>query len=177
MENEEIEEIKLEDIKKEKSFVKELLPYVIILIVVIIIRVYIATPIRVSGPSMQPTLKDKEMLILNKLGKLERFKIVVVNTNKDHLIKRIIGLPGETIRVVNNELYINDVFVEDNYGDGITKNFGPITLEDDEYFVMGDNRENSTDSRIIGPIKESDIMGTTGFRLFPFTKIGNVDKN
>ncbi|MGM9835066.1 MAG: signal peptidase I [Bacilli bacterium] len=171
------EEKKIEKVKEEKGFFREILPYVIILIIVIIIRAYIATPVRVSGPSMQPTLKNKEMLILNKRGNLERFKIVVIKTDRDHLIKRIIALPGEKIEVVNNELYINDEFVEDNYGDGVTKDFGPIELGDNEYFVMGDNREDSTDSRILGPIKEEKIMGTVGFRIFPFTKIGNIDKN
>lgn len=166
---------KVEQEKKEKSFIREILPYVIILITVIVVRVYVMTPVRVSGASMQPTLKDKELLILNKLGKYDRFKIVVINTNNNHLIKRIIGLPGEEIKVLNNELYINGAFVEDNYGDGVTKDFGPIILGDDEYFVMGDNREDSTDSRIIGPIKENSIEGTTQIRLFPLTKIGNID--
>lgn len=160
---------------KEKKFLRDLLPYIAILVVVIFIRTYIATPIKVNGPSMQPTLNGGETMILNKLGKLERFKIVVVNTSNDHLIKRIIGLPGEKIEYRNDKLLINDEEIADNFGDGYTKNFGPVILGEDEYFVMGDNRGNSTDSRDLGPIAKKYITGTTNLKIFPFKEAGKVE--
>lgn len=160
---------------KEKKVLKDLLPYVVILIIVVLVRTYIATPIKVNGPSMQPTLNGGETMILYKLGKLERFKIVVVNTSEDHLIKRIIALPGEKIEYKNDKLFINDEEIADNFGDGETLDFGPVILGSDEYFVMGDNRGNSTDSRILGPIKEKYISGTTSFKFFPFKELGRVE--
>ena len=136
---EEISEEKVVEEKgvvKEKNFFKDLLPYIVILVIVILIRTYIATPIKVNGPSMKPTLDGGETLILNKLGELDRFKIVVINTSEDHLIKRIVGLPGETVEFVNNKLFIDGKEVADNYGDGTTNDFGPIKLGDSEYFVL-----------------------------------------
>ena len=160
-----------------KKFIKELVPYVIIVVVVITIRTFLATPIIVKGESMVPTLDGGEVMILKKYDKnYKRFDIVVVSKNVegDNLIKRVIGLPGETVRYKDNMLYINDKIIEDNYAHGITNNFQEVTLGKDEYFLMGDNREISLDSRIIGPIKKSDIEGTVGIILYPFNKIGKV---
>ncbi len=159
------------------KILKEIYPYIIIIIVVILFRTFIATPIKVDGQSMHPTLNGNELLILNKLGKIERFKIVIVDEDTDDLIKRVIGLPNETIEIKNSNIYINGKKIEDKYGDGRTSDYEKITLKKDEYFVMGDNRENSRDSRMIGPIKKSKIKGTTNFIIFPFNKIGKIDKN
>lgn len=159
---------------KEKA--KELIPYIIIVIVVLLFRSFIATPVRVNGTSMYDTLKGNELLILNKLGKVDRYKVVVVDYNGEKLIKRVIGLPNETIEAENNSIYINGKKIKDEYGYGKTFDFAKVTLEEDEYFLMGDNREISKDSRIIGPINIKDIKGTTNFILFPFNKIGKIDK-
>lgn len=159
---------------KEKA--KELIPYIIIVIVVLLFRSFIATPVRVNGTSMYDTLKGNELLILNKLGKVDRYKIVVVDYNGEKLIKRVIGLPNETIEAENNSIYINGKKIKDEYGYRKTFDFAKVTLEEDEYFLMGDNREISKDSRIIGPINIKDIKGTTNFILFPFNKIGKIDK-
>ena len=160
---------------KIKTFIKELLPYVVILIVVVLIRSYIVTPVMVSGTSMSPTLKGREVMILNKLDKkYNRFEIVVLKTDHDDIIKRVIGLPGETISCENNKIYINSRKLDDNYGKGITSDFDKITLGKDEYFVMGDNRENSLDSRYYGPFNKKRIKGSTKIIIFPFNKIGKV---
>lgn len=159
-----------------KNKIKEFIPYVIIVVVVVAFRTFIATPIKVNGSSMYDTLKGNEICILNKRGKLDRFDIVVLNySDKDHLIKRIIAMPGETIEASNGYIYINDKKIKDEYSYGETDNFEKVKLKNDEYFLMGDNRKISKDSRIIGPVKEKDILGTTNFILFPFTKIGKIN--
>lgn len=159
-----------------KEKLKELVPYVVIVIVVVLIRTFIATPIKVNGSSMYNTLKGNEICILFKLGKIDRFDIIVTEYENEKLIKRVIGMPGETIEVENGFIYINDKRIKDDYGYGETDDFEKITLNDNEYFVMGDNRKISKDSRLIGPVKEKDISGTTNLILYPFNKIGKIDK-
>ena len=159
------------------KFIRELIPYLIIILVVLILRTFIVTPIIVSGESMVPTLDGGELMLLKKYDtSYERFDIVVVNKNVegDNLIKRVIGLPGETIRYRNGNLYINDEIIEDTYAYGETGNFREITLGNDEYFLMGDNREISLDSRSLGIIKNKEIEGTVGIVLYPFNKLGSV---
>lgn len=159
------------------KFIKETIPYLVIIAVVIAFRTFIATPIIVQGESMVPTLKGGELMILKKYDRsFKRFDIVVVNKSVegDNLIKRVIGLPGETIRYKNNNLYINDEIIEDVYAYGTTGNFKEVTLGDDEYFLMGDNRAISLDSRSLGVIKYNEIEGTTNLVLYPFNRLGIV---
>lgn len=159
------------------KIIKELIPYLVIILVVICIRTFLVTPIAVKGESMVPTLSGNEIMLLKKYDKnYERFDIVVVSKNVegDNLIKRVIGLPNETISYKGNKLYINDKIIEDLYAYGETENFQEITLGDDEYFLMGDNREVSLDSRSLGIIKKYEIEGTVGIVLYPFNKIGSV---
>ena len=160
------------------KFLKSLLPYVIIIIVVVLIRSFIVTPVRVNGRSMYPTLKGGEIMLLNKLGKVNRFDIVVLKIDKeeDNLIKRIIGMPGETVEIKNNEIYINDEILTDKYGYGLTYDIDKITLGKDEYFILGDNRQISLDSRVFGTIKKEEIKGTTNFIIYPFKSFGKVNK-
>ena len=161
------------------KFIKEAIPYLVIILVVVLIRTFLITPIIVQGSSMVPTFDGGEVMLLKKYDtSYERFDIVVINKNVegDNLIKRIIGLPGETIRYKSGNLYINDEVFDDDYAYGSTGNFQEVTLGDDEYFVMGDNREISLDSRILGVIKKSEIDGTAGIIIFPFNKIGNPNK-
>ena len=173
--------------EKIKKLIKELYSYVIIIIVVILFRTFIATPVRVDGSSMDSTLKDGDILILNKLNNnYERFDVVVVEVTidgrKSKLVKRIIGLPGENIEYKNNELYIDEKKVEDVAPER-TRNFtlkeiyNIDSIPDNYYFVMGDNRNNSRDSRdyTVGLISEENIIGTTTVRLFPFNKIGKFN--
>ena len=159
------------------KILKELLPYLIIILVVILIRTFVVTPVIVNGPSMNPTLDGNEIMILKKYDTdYSRFDIIVVNksVDGDNLIKRVIGLPNETIEYKHNKLYINDEIIDDPYASGKTGDIAKIKLGDDEYFVMGDNRENSTDSRILGVIKKSELEGTIGIILYPFNKFGKV---
>ena len=157
------------------KFVLELVPYVVILVVVVLIRTYICTPIIVSGPSMQPTLDGGELMLLNKLSEFGRFDVVVVDIETEEIIKRIIALPGETITCENGIVYVNGKRQDEEYSKGYTFDFEKITLAEDEYFVMGDNREDSKDSRMIGPVKMEQIKGTAKFVLYPFGKFGNIE--
>ncbi|MDO5569044.1 MAG: signal peptidase I [bacterium] len=166
-----------------RAKLKELIPYVIIVVVVILLRTFIITPVEVVGESMENTLKDNELLFLNKIsykvGELKRFDIVVLTNHNEELIKRIIALPGEHIEYRDNILYINHEEVTDDYSDDITNDFSIEDLGYDviplgKYFVLGDNRDNSADSRVIGLIDKKDISGTVSFRFWPLNKIGIV---
>ena len=165
-----------------KKILKELYPYVVIVVVVVLFRTYIATPVRVDGDSMKDTLHNNDILILNKLDKsYKRFDIVVINYNNTKLVKRIIGMPGENISYKDNELYINDKKYEDietsrTHDFSLEELYALDRIPNNHYFVMGDNRGNSLDSRDyrVGLIKKEDIVGVTIFRLFPFNKIGTV---
>lgn len=181
--------------EKNKKIIKEIISYAIIVLIVILIRTFIITPVIVNGPSMENTLYDGEMLILSKLSKtinnIKRFDIVVINDNADDelIIKRVIGLPGDTVYYKDNNLYINGKIVED-YGYGETKDFDIAdicisgggtesscnyeTIPDGYYLVLGDNREVSYDSRYIGFIKYEDIKGKVILRLWPLNKLGTI---
>lgn len=161
-----------------KKWLKENLLFTILLLIIIIIRIFFYSPIRVNGSSMYPTLQDKEFMILNKIGLqkgINRFDIVVVESNGKYIIKRVIGLPGESVMYSDNKLYINGKAIEDNYSKSETENFENIILKNNEYFVMGDNREVSKDSRVIGPVNIKNIKGKTNLVIFPFNKIGIVE--
>ena len=161
-----------------KKWLKENLLFTILLLIIIIIRIFFYSPIRVNGSSMYPTLQDKEFMILNKIGLqkgINRFDIVVVESNEKYIIKRVIGLPGESVMYSDNKLYINGKAIEDNYSKSETENFENVILKENEYFVMGDNREVSKDSRVIGPVNIKNIKGKTNLVIFPFNKIGIVE--
>ena len=158
------------------KFIQSLIPYIIIIVVVVFIRTFIVTPIKVDGNSMHPTLEGDEIMLLNKLGHIDRFDIVVakIEEKDNNFIKRVIALPGETIEIKDNKIYINGEILDEDFGYGITYNIDAITLGIDEYFLLGDNRIISLDSRSFGPISKKEILGTTDFVMFPFSKIGKV---
>lgn len=142
----------------------------------------------VDGASMEPTLSNGDNLIVDKLSYRfrdpERFDIIVFPfkyKEKTYYIKRIIGLPGETVQIdEQGNIYINGEILSESYGREIIRpeNVGlaaePIVLGEDEYFVMGDNRNNSTDSRFaqVGNIKREDIIGRAWVRIWPFSGFG-----
>ena len=162
--------------EKFKKILKEYLPYVVIIILVLIIKSNIVAPIRVNGRSMNNTLKDGDIMILDIIGyrtsKLKRFDIVVVDNGKDYLIKRVIALPGEEVEYIDNKLYINGKQIKDNFGKGKTKDF-KTKVSKNSYFVLGDNREDSLDSRYYGAFNKKKIIGKTSFTIFPFNRFGN----
>lgn len=157
--------------------VKEILSYVIVVIIVLLIKQFIITPIKVNGTSMNDTLYNKDIMILDKISyrfkSIKRFDIVVVKKNQEYLIKRVIGLPGDKVEYKDNKLYINDEEIEENFKHKETTDYLlEDTIPDGYYFVVGDNRGDSLDSRIIGLIKEDEIIGKTSLVIFPFKRIG-----
>lgn len=165
--------------KKETK--KDIIIYLSIIILVVLIRSFIVTPVKVNGISMYPTLENNEIMLLNKfiykVSKIKRFDIVVVNLDDDKLIKRVIAFPNETVEFKDNNLYINKTLVKENFKHAKTNDFslediGLTTLPKDCYFVVGDNRNNSKDSRILGCVSKKDIIGKASITLFPFNKIG-----
>ena len=159
------------------KIIRDLIPYVFIVFLVIIIRTYIATPVRVDGNSMRKTLEDGDILLLYKMAKFERNDIIVLDEKEDNeiIIKRIIALPGETIKIQNGKIYINDKEYNDEFAYGDTSDYEQVTLDEDEYFILGDNRLISKDSRYFGTITEDEIIGKVVFRFWPFSKIGTVN--
>lgn len=153
--------------------------YVYIVLIVVLIRTFLVTPAAVSGSSMESTLNNHDLVIINKLvyriKSIERFDIVVVNNDEDNdrIIKRVIGLPNETIEYKDNKLYINGKLVETKLNFKDTVDF-KVETKEDEYFVLGDNRPVSKDSRILGSFSKKDIVGRVGIRFYPFDKVGYV---
>lgn len=139
----------------------------------------------VEGMSMSPTLKDKENLILDKISYRfrdpERYEIVVFPPKykeNTYYIKRVIGLPGETVQIRNGEVYIDGMRLEGDEAYGKIKDSGlaaePFLLGEEEYFVLGDNRNDSIDSREpeVGAVRREDILGRAFFRLWPLSEFG-----
>ena len=158
------------------KLLKSLIPYIIIIVVVVLIRTFLFSPALVNGSSMENTLYDGEIVIVNKIGLLsgiDRFDIVIVKVGDELLIKRVIALPNEKIECKDNVLYINDEEIETPIEFEYTNDFVHTTGYD-EYFVMGDNRDVSQDSRILGAFNKQNIEGKVDLVLYPFNKIGFV---
>ncbi|CDA15148.1 MULTISPECIES: signal peptidase I [Clostridia] len=176
---------------KERSILGELLSWLIYIVIVVILSLGIITFIgqrtKVSGHSMETTLSDGDNLIVDKISYRfrdpERFEIIVFPFQYEehtYYIKRIIGLPGETVQVIDGYVYINGEMLDENYGLEVMDDPGiaaePITLGEDEYFVLGDNRNHSSDSRdpSVGVLHRDDIMGRAWIRIWPFDKFGVI---
>ena len=198
--NEDDERTLLEDIL---GFIKV---FVVSAIVILLFVNFVAHPVRVDGRSMYPTLKDGEFGFTNVGGVLlngvERGDIVVVTMEeegqKTHWVKRVIGLPGDTVSCVNDVVYINGKvldetkYIDPDYRQSLVNKFGyfnkvpnadntnvldfeEVKLGDDEYYIMGDNRPYSKDSRYVGPVKKSQIFAKKMLVLLPISDIGVKD--
>lgn len=147
------------------------------LLVVWLIMTFVAIPVNVVGQSMYPTLHEGDFgfgAVFTKWSEPKRFDIVILeNENtKEKIVKRIVGLPNETVEYHDNKLYINGEYIEepfvvDNYTDDMK-----IVLGDDDYFCLGDNRSRSKDSRYYGPFSKKDIVARKIFVAFPFDNLG-----
>ncbi|RST77405.1 signal peptidase I [Siminovitchia acidinfaciens] len=176
-----------------KSIASWIPPILLAIGLVIVIRTFLFSPMIVDGASMEPTLHDHERIIVSKTiswtGEVDRGEIIIIKGDdaKTNYVKRVIGLPGDMIEMKDDQLYINEQPTEEPYleenmkaaedrGSNLTEDFGPIIIPEDHFFVMGDNRFNSIDSRSrlgfsLGLIERERIIGKSKLVLFPFKNI------
>ena len=176
--------------RKISSGIVELLIYCAIMVLCItFVPRYVLQRTIVSGSSMESTLHNKENLLVEKVSYRfkdpDRFDVIVFypygRESDDYYIKRVIGLPGETVQIKGDTIYINGEEIKENYGKdpmvyaGIAEE--PLKLADDEFFVLGDNREVSEDSRYeeVGPVKRENIEGKAILRIYPFSEFGTFE--
>ncbi len=160
-----------------KEIIKEIIPYIIVIIVVLLIKAYIVSPVKVNGTSMDPTLHDKDIMLLSKISYrvhgIKRFDIIVIREGNEFIIKRVIGLPGEKVEYKNNKLYIDGKYIKEKFKHKKTRDFKSIKkVPEGMYYVLGDNRSNSIDSRVLGFIPVQDILGHATYTIYPFNRIG-----
>lgn len=157
---------------------------IISLAIILPVRYFLIQPFYVKGASMEPNFFDHEYLIIDEISYRfstpQRGDIVVFKYPKDpkqYFIKRVIGLPGEKIKIQDNKIYVNNVILNEAYLPSSTetllplRGYGDVELASDEYFLLGDNRNQSLDSRIFGPVKRDFVVGRTWIRGWPFNKI------
>lgn len=172
-----------------KKFLKEAVQTSLVLLLALIISFLIVTFVGqrtvVDGDSMENTLHHGDNLIVDKITyrfrEPERFEVIVFPAHYDqhtYLVKRIIALPGETVYIDDKgDIYINDELLEEDFGKEVILSAGtakePLTLGENEYFVLGDNRNNSLDSRdyMVGNVLKEDIIGRAWVRIYPFDSI------
>jgi signal peptidase I len=181
---------------KKKSFFTELLSWLkelaIAFVAVALVCIFLIQPVRVEGTSMCDTLQNGEIMLVNKAEYLfsgpKRHDVVICyypgrymdkwKLLKQYFVKRIIALPGETIAIEEGVVYINGQPLEESYlSEEMTRrktSMEPRTLAQDEYFVMGDNRDNSNDSRRIGPVKRKAIIGRVRRVLWPLKRLWQI---
>ena len=176
-----------------KEIIKELAGWLLYIVLIIAFTWFVVTFVgqrtEVSGSSMETTLSDKDQLIVDKMTYRfrdpKRYDIVVFPyqyQDNTYYIKRIIGLPGETVQILSGMVYIDGMRLDEHYGNEIMENPGiaeePLTLGEDEYFVLGDNRNNSSDSRAsdVGLIHRKDLIGRAWIRVWPLSQIGVIVK-
>ncbi len=172
------------------TVLKWIVDVVAVAMIALFLVIYMGDRTSIVGSSMMPALENSETVLIDRLSyrlvEPKRFDVVVFDSEElpegsEYFVKRIIGLPGETIQIKNNKIYINDVELKEDYGyeDYIESGYAgePILVGEDEYFVLGDNREMSEDSRFsyVGNISIKDIEGKAWFVAAPFNKLGFVD--
>lgn len=183
------EEPEFEEEESRKGPLRELLGMLIyigiVLAVTFLIITFVGQRTHVSGESMENTLDDGDQLIVDKITYRfqdpERFDIIVFPFHykeNTYYIKRIIGLPGETVQIADGAIYIDGEVLQESYGREVMQDPGiaaePITLGEDEYFVLGDNRNQSSDSRdpSVGLIHRDEIIGRAWLRIWPLDSFG-----
>ncbi len=177
--------------KKKKTVLKEIREWVVslgtALIIVLLLRTFLFTIIRVDGPSMSDTLLNNDRLFVNvldmRLNGPDRFDVVILHypNRREDFVKRVIGVPGDTIEVKEGALLINGVSYDEPYLSPehiayFTRSAGDftVTLGEGEYFVMGDNRDNSNDSRRVGVINRDMFVGKVRRIIWPLSRWGEV---
>lgn len=171
-------------------FLDWLKTFLIVILVGVLLTVFVIQKNIVQGPSMEPTLDNGDQVFVEKVSKyfsITRGDIITIEqTDPLHpetlLIKRIIGLPGEKVQIKDGHVYINDELFDEPYiSDIVETAIDPqydkavVVLQEDEYFVLGDNRPISKDSRRIGPVHKDQIIGKVLFQFYPFDEFGKVE--
>ncbi|MDD2978701.1 MAG: signal peptidase I [Hespellia sp.] len=176
---------------EEKGVFRELLGWLVYILIILgltyLIITFVGQRTRVSGSSMETTLSDGDNLIVDKISYRfrdpKRFEIIVFPyqyQENTYYIKRIIGMPGETVQVMDGYVYINGEPLGEQYGNEVMENPGiaeePIQLGEDEYFVLGDNRNHSSDSRdpSVGILHRDDLLGRAWIRIWPLGEFGVI---
>ena len=166
-----------------KEFIIDLIKLLVVVVVILFLMIYIVSVTQVVGNSMYSTLEDGDVLILNKFKyrffDIKRGDIISLeNDDTKYLIKRVIGLPGDSISIKDNTLYINgEVYIENYLEEGLVyddfelTSLGYDVIPDDMYLVLGDNRPDSVDSREIGLISKDDVIGKISLRIWPLNKL------
>ena len=182
----------MEFYQEETNNLRKMIVWLVDIIVVISLAWFVVygfgTQIRITGQSMTPELRSEDVVLMNRLsydlGSPKRFDVVVFEReDKKPNVKRVIGLPGETVQIKNGQIYIDDKPLEADKGLGQVSLAGlaenPVVLEEDEYFLLGDNRDSSEDSRFvkIGNVKRKQIRGKVWLRLIPFIDFKLVENN
>lgn len=166
-----------------REFIIDFVKLIVVIIIILFLMIYVVSITQVVGSSMSSTLENGDVLILNKFKyrftDIKRGDIISLEyADTKYLIKRVIGLPGDNISIKNNNLYLNDELYVENYLDeGLVyddfdlSTLGYETIPDDMYLVLGDNREDSLDSREIGLISKDEVIGKVSFRIWPLNKL------
>lgn len=174
--------IKKKKTSKKRTIIGTIIVVAVILVAFFMITKFVGRPAVVSGSSMEPTLREGDLLYIDKRAYLEkdpeRFDLIVFPySNDENYIKRIIAMPGETVYIKDGYIYINGTKVKEYYGVEKMLNSDTnevVRLAEDEYYVLGDNRNASADSRDIGPVKSEQITGKVVFRLWPINAFGSM---
>lgn len=170
--------------KKRSALIETLESLVIAVILALLIRTYVIEPFWIPSGSMEPTLMPDDRILVSKLdyrfGEPSRGDVVVFKYPLDpskNYIKRLIGLPGETIEIRDQKLYINGRPLEEDYlpEDLQVDDFGPVVIPEGSYFMMGDNRDDSLDSRYWGPLSEELIIGKADYIFWPISRLGAIE--
>ena len=171
------------DFRDIKEFLKDAFKYIVVVVIVFLLFIFVMGLQQVVGPSMNPTLKEGDVLIVNKLlyriGKVQRNDIVVLSQEEKYMVKRVVGLPGEHIEYKDNYVYVNGEKFKEPFIDSdkiVTEDckledLGYDKIPEGMYLVLGDNRVNSKDSRDFGLIKKKQIKGKAWLRIWPANKI------
>jgi len=171
------------DLREVIEFLKDAFKYVIVIVVVFLLFIFVVGLQQVVGPSMNPTLNEGDIMIVNKLTyhlkDIGRNDIVVIMQDEKYMVKRVVGVPGETIEYKNNHIFVNGVEFEETFidldkvhtNDFSIKDLGYDTIPEGKYLVLGDNRENSLDSRDYGLVDRKEIVGRAWIRIWPFSQV------